>query len=85
MPGYPIRAVARMTGLSLDTLRAWERRYRLLRPARSQGGLRLYSVDDLERVRLMQSFLARGLAAAEAAALATTRAIAAGSFVTARA
>ena len=51
-------------------LRAWERRYGLLRPTRSAGGLRLYSAADVERVRLMNQHLAEGLAAAEAAALA---------------
>lgn len=57
--------------MSPELLRAWERRYGLLRPTRSSGGLRLYSAEDLERVRLMQQFLAEGFAAAEAAALAT--------------
>ena len=66
-----IGELSRRSGISPELLRAWERRYRLLRPTRSQGGLRLYSPDDLERVRLMQHHLARGLAAAEAAALAT--------------
>lgn len=56
--------------MSRELLRAWERRYGLLRPQRSAGGLRLYSLDDLERVRTMQRHLAEGLAAAEAAALA---------------
>jgi len=51
-------------------LRAWERRYGLLQPSRSPGGLRLYSPDDLARVQAMQRHLAGGLAAAEAAALA---------------
>jgi methanogenic corrinoid protein MtbC1 len=51
-------------------LRAWERRYGLLRPIRSSGGLRLYSPDDLERVRRMREHLAQGVAAAEAASLA---------------
>jgi DNA-binding transcriptional MerR regulator len=57
--------------VSPDLLRAWERRYGLLRPTRSAGGLRLYSHDDLERVRRMRRHLADGLAAAEAAALAS--------------
>jgi methanogenic corrinoid protein MtbC1 len=52
-------------------LRAWERRYGLLQPTRSAGGLRLYSPDDLVRVQAMQRHLADGFAAAEAAALAT--------------
>src|SRR3954447_5625016 len=58
------------SGVSPELLRAWERRYDLLRPLRSAGGLRLYSLDDLERVRLMRRHLDDGLAAAEAAALA---------------
>jgi MerR family transcriptional regulator, light-induced transcriptional regulator len=66
-----IGELSRRSGVSPELLRAWERRYQLLHPARSQGGLRLYSLDDLERVRLMQQHLERGLAAAEAAALAT--------------
>jgi MerR family transcriptional regulator, light-induced transcriptional regulator len=65
-----IGELSRRSGVSPELLRAWERRYRLLRPTRSPGGLRLYSADDLERVRLMQHHLARGLAAAEAATLA---------------
>jgi MerR family transcriptional regulator, light-induced transcriptional regulator len=56
--------------VSPELLRAWERRYGLLDPVRSPGGLRLYSLTDLERVRLMQQHLADGLAAAEAAAAA---------------
>ena len=66
-----IGELSRRSGVSPELLRAWERRYRLLRPTRSPGGLRLYSHDDLERVRLMQHHLTRGLAAAEAAALAS--------------
>jgi DNA-binding transcriptional MerR regulator/methylmalonyl-CoA mutase cobalamin-binding subunit len=62
--------LSRRSGVSADLLRAWERRYGLLEPERSAGGLRLYSPTDLERVRLMKQHLASGLAAAEAAALA---------------
>ena len=66
-----IGELSRRSGVSPELLRAWERRYGLLRPTRSAGGLRLYSPADLERVRAMQRHLAEGLAAAEAAALAT--------------
>src|SRR4029453_11443490 len=62
--------LSRRTGVSADLLRAWERRYGLLQPTRSGGGLRLYSPGDFERVQLMKRHLADGLAAAEAAALA---------------
>ena len=65
-----IGELSRRSGVSPELLRAWERRYDLLRPTRSAGGLRLYSAADLERVRAMQRHLAGGLAAAEAAALA---------------
>ena len=65
-----IGELSKRAGVSPELLRAWERRYGLLRPTRSAGGLRLYSPADVERVRLMRQHLAEGLAAAEAAALA---------------
>ncbi|MBX5441830.1 MAG: MerR family transcriptional regulator [Solirubrobacteraceae bacterium] len=65
-----IGELSKRTGVSPELLRAWERRYGLLRPVRSPGGLRLYAPADVERVRRMQAHLAEGLAAAEAAALA---------------
>lgn len=65
-----IGELSKRTGVSPELLRAWERRYGLLRPTRSAGGLRLYAPADLERVRRMQQQLAEGLAAAEAAAAA---------------
>ena len=65
-----IGELSRRAGVSPELLRAWERRYDLLHPTRSPGGLRLYSLDDLERVRLMSRHIAEGLAAREAAALA---------------
>jgi DNA-binding transcriptional MerR regulator len=69
-PLLRIGELSKRTGVSSDLLRAWERRYGLLRPTRSSGGLRLYDSADVERVRLMQQHLAAGLAAAEAAAAA---------------
>jgi len=63
-----IGELSKRTGVSPELLRAWERRYGLLRPTRSSGGLRLYDPADVDRVRLMQQHLAEGLAAAEAAA-----------------
>jgi DNA-binding transcriptional MerR regulator len=64
-----IGELSKRSGVAPELLRAWERRYGLLHPTRSPGGLRLYSTSDLERVRLMQEQLAKGLAAAEAAAV----------------
>lgn len=64
-----IGELSRRTGLSTDLIRAWERRYDLLRPSRTDGGFRLYSIDDIARLRLMQHYLARGLPASQAAGL----------------
>jgi DNA-binding transcriptional MerR regulator len=66
---FRIGELSRRSGVSPELLRAWERRYGLLRPVRSAGGLRLYSREDAERVRLMREHLSGGVAAAEAAAL----------------
>src|SRR5512145_2407819 len=67
--------LSRRAGVSPELLRAWERRYGLLRPTRTPGGLRLYSSEDIRRVQEMQRHLADGLAAAQAAALASPAAI----------
>jgi MerR family transcriptional regulator, light-induced transcriptional regulator len=65
-----IGELSRRTGVAPELLRAWERRYGLLRPARSDGGFRLYSTGDEQRVQAMQRHLAAGVAAAQAARLA---------------
>jgi DNA-binding transcriptional MerR regulator len=65
-----IGELARRAGVSPELLRAWERRYGLLRPERSSGGYRLYSADDERRVRTMTAALGRGISAGEAARLA---------------
>jgi DNA-binding transcriptional MerR regulator len=62
-----IGELARRTGVATELLRAWERRYGLLAPERTEGGYRLYSDDDVRRVRRMRELLASGLSAAEAA------------------
>ena len=66
-PGFRIGELSRRTSVTTQLLRTWERRYGLLRPARSQGGYRLFTDLDEQRVRRMQAHLARGLSAAEAA------------------
>jgi MerR family transcriptional regulator, light-induced transcriptional regulator len=64
---FRIGELSYRVGVSPDVLRAWERRYGLLRPNRSDGGYRLYSERDEWRVRLMQQKLWSGLSSAEAA------------------
>ena len=52
-PRHPIRVVAQRTGLSTPVLRAWERRYGVVAPHRSDGGQRLYSDADIRRLQLL--------------------------------
>jgi DNA-binding transcriptional MerR regulator len=59
---FPIREVARLTGVNPVTLRAWERRYGLIVPTRTESGHRLYSVTDIERVRSILDWIDRGVA-----------------------
>jgi len=59
-PRHPVRLVANRTGLSPHVLRAWERRYAVVAPHRSQGGQRLYSDHDVERLRRLSQLTGRG-------------------------
>lgn len=67
-----IGGLSELTGVTPDALRAWERRYGLLQPARTPGGFRLYGDDDARRIRTMQRLMAEGLSASEAAQRALT-------------
>ncbi len=62
-----IGEVSRRTGIAVPTLRAWERRYGLLEPARTDGGHRLYRDADVDRVGSMAALLDEGWSAAAAA------------------
>lgn len=62
-----IGEVARRTGVAVPTLRAWERRYELLDPDRSDGGHRLYRDADVARVRRMRQLMDSGWSAGAAA------------------
>lgn len=57
---YQIKAVAQLTGLSPDTLRAWERRYGAIAPQRDAASIRLYSQADVERLRLLRRAVEAG-------------------------
>ncbi len=59
---FPIREVSRLTGINPVTLRAWERRYGLLQPTRTESGHRLYSMADIETVRSILGWIERGVA-----------------------
>ena len=55
-----IAAVERDTGLSKDTLRMWERRYRFPAPLRDANGERLYPRSQVEKLRLVKRLMDRG-------------------------
>ncbi|MFB4393417.1 MULTISPECIES: MerR family transcriptional regulator [unclassified Pseudomonas] len=59
---FPIREVARLTGVNPVTLRAWERRYGLIQPTRTESGHRLYSQADIDTIGSILGWLRRGVA-----------------------
>lgn len=60
-PLYPIREVSRMTGVNSITLRAWERRYGLIEPVRTESGHRLYTDEHIEQVKTAVSLTKQGI------------------------
>ena len=68
-PKYPVRLVAVRTGLSPHVLRAWERRYQAVTPTRTDGGQRLYSDLDVQRLLHLQRLTDRGHAIGRIASL----------------
>jgi methanogenic corrinoid protein MtbC1 len=57
---YSIKAVSHATGLSIETLRAWERRYRIVEPTRDGNGRRAYRPEDVIRLRKLREATERG-------------------------
>ena len=53
-PAFTIKAVAAQTGIQAVTLRAWERRYKLVAPKRTIGNYRLYSERDVAMLRWLK-------------------------------
>ena len=60
-PMLPIREVSRLTGVNAVTLRAWERRYGLLKPHRTPKGHRLYSEEHVRQIRVITDWINRGV------------------------
>jgi MerR family transcriptional regulator, light-induced transcriptional regulator len=65
-PLYNLKAVTNEVGINPVTLRAWERRYDLLKPKRSPGGHRLYSRQDIEMLKWLIERQAEGLSISSA-------------------
>jgi DNA-binding transcriptional MerR regulator len=65
---YPIRAVSKLTGIGIDTLRAWERRYGAVTPTRDDRG-RMYTDADVARLRLLNRAVEQGHSIGRLAAL----------------
>ncbi|HXI45769.1 MAG TPA: MerR family transcriptional regulator, partial [Candidatus Acidoferrales bacterium] len=65
---YTIREAASRAGVSVSTIRAWERRYGIVSPARSAAAYRLYASEEIETLRRMRRLVATGWAPSVAAA-----------------
>jgi MerR family transcriptional regulator, light-induced transcriptional regulator len=66
---YNIKAVSNMLGISPGTLRAWERRYQVIAPTRSESGHRLYTDEQVEILRKVVAKVNEGLTIRQAVAL----------------
>lgn len=66
---YPIRTVAKLTGVNAVTLRAWERRYGLIVPQRTEKGHRLYTRDNIKTIRRVLTLLESGISIGQIAPL----------------
>ncbi|MBD3233241.1 MAG: MerR family transcriptional regulator [candidate division Zixibacteria bacterium] len=68
---HPIRFVAKQTGLSVHLIRAWERRYNAVNPERTESNRRLYSDEDIYRLKLLGEASRRGESISQVAGLTT--------------
>ena len=59
-PNYRSGVAARLAGVPVETLRVWERRYRVVGPRLSASGQRLYSAQDIRRLALIKQLLDMG-------------------------
>jgi DNA-binding transcriptional MerR regulator len=61
MAVYPMATVVKITGVAAPKLRFWETKYRLIRPGRDPIGRRLYSKNDVQRIKRIKQMLDDGL------------------------
>ncbi len=57
---FQISTVARLTGLSVHTIRAWEKRYNVVSPGRTDTHRRLYSREDIRKLTLLKGLVDDG-------------------------
>src|ERR1700693_5777462 len=65
-PVYSIGAAAKIVDVPTATLRAWEERYGVIKPKRSEGAQRLYSRNQIEQLKFIKSQMDAGMSAADA-------------------
>jgi len=68
-PGYRSGAVARLTGIPVQTLRVWERRYKIVGPRQSASGQRQYSPAEVTRLTVIKQLVDSGHAIGSIASL----------------
>jgi len=59
VPIYPMKTVVKLTGIEAHRIRFWETKYGLLQPSRDGAGRRLYSQDDVKRIKKIGSLVDR--------------------------
>lgn len=64
---FPIRTVAKLTGVNAVTLRAWERRYGLIKPQRTESGHRLYGREQIDLINRILALLSKGMSISQVA------------------
>ena len=72
MAYYSIGDVAERCGINPVTLRAWQRRYGLLKPQRSEGGHRLFDEEDIQRIEEIKRWISNGIPVGKVKALLET-------------
>lgn len=55
-----VKTICQLTGINSHTLRAWERRYGVVQPRRQENGRRTYTIEDLEKLKLIALLLRKG-------------------------
>ncbi|NGY92503.1 MerR family transcriptional regulator [Bacillus megaterium] len=77
---YNIKAISNMVGIQPGTLRAWERRYQILNPVRNESGHRLYTEEDLRKLKWLTEKVSGGFTISQAVSLLETESSTVGAF-----